>query len=182
MIWCYVCYVLSTFHLPAKFRFASLNAVLSWCPATILQPQTSHPAEQSWKERRFSVAGLAKIQGCVASDLPFHLVIKRADGIANETAWEIHTLASLHPVSTALCLRPLISFIVTWPCGPPILYTLHSQNRQYIIIISLMWELAFVFSLFFCFALFFLFVFLFPFGFLNQGLTIQVQAGLELSM
>ena len=55
-------------------------------PATIYHRQTSHPAEQSWRECGFSVAGLAGIQGLVASDVQFHLTIERADGVARETA------------------------------------------------------------------------------------------------
>lgn len=74
-----------------------LMQLLPRCPATIYHPQTSHPTEQSWRECGFSVAGLAGIQGLIAGDLQFRLIIKRADGVAGETAWEIHMLADLRP-------------------------------------------------------------------------------------
>lgn len=88
-----------------------LVQLLPGCPATIYHPQTSRPAEQSWRECDFSATGLAGIQGLVASDLQLHLIIKRADGVAGEIAWEIHVLASLHPIITAL----YISISGHWP-------------------------------------------------------------------
>ena len=63
-----------------------LMQLLPWCPGTIYHPQASHPTEQSWRECSFSVSGLAGIQGLVASDLQFHLIMKRADSVAGETA------------------------------------------------------------------------------------------------
>lgn len=63
-----------------------LMQLLPWCPATIYHPQASHPTEMSWRECSFSVSELARIQGLVASDLQFHLIMKRADGVAGETA------------------------------------------------------------------------------------------------
>lgn len=80
-----------------------LTRLLPQCPATIYHPQTSHPAEQSWRECGCSVAGLAGIQGLVASDLQFHLIIKRVDGVAGKTAWEIHMLANLQSTSHYHC-------------------------------------------------------------------------------
>lgn len=63
-----------------------LMQLLPRYPATIYHSQTSHPAEQSWSKRGFRVAGLAGIQGLVASVMRFHLIIERADGVAGETA------------------------------------------------------------------------------------------------
>lgn len=64
-------------------------------------PQASYPAEQSWRECGFCVAGLAGIQDLVDSYLQFHLIIKRADGVAGETAEEIYLQARLHLIMTA---------------------------------------------------------------------------------
>lgn len=60
--------------------------LLPWCPATIYHSQAPNPAEQNWRECVFSVAGLAGIQGLVDSDLQFHLMIKRADGVIDKIA------------------------------------------------------------------------------------------------
>lgn len=63
-----------------------LIQLLPWCPATIYHSQAPNPAEQNWRECVFSVAGLAGIQGLVDSDLQFHLMIKRADGVIDKIA------------------------------------------------------------------------------------------------
>lgn len=46
---------------------------LSWCPAIVYQPQTSHPAKQSWQKHGFLAAGLARLPGscCQWSAIPF---------------------------------------------------------------------------------------------------------------
>lgn len=75
-----------------SLSFLHWMLLLTWCPATTYHPQASRPAEQSWRECGFSVTGLAGIQGLVASYLQFHLIKKRADGVAGETAWEIYML------------------------------------------------------------------------------------------
>lgn len=77
---------LANFVCLPSLRLLHLMQLLPQYPATIYHPQTSHPAEQSWRKCGFSLAGLAGIQGLVASDLKLHLTIERADSVARETA------------------------------------------------------------------------------------------------
>lgn len=136
MIWCCVWYMLSTFHLPANFRFAPLNAapVLVSCYHLSTTNISSCGAELEGAWLQCCWAGWNPGSCCQWSVLPFN----------NKTSWWScwwHCLRNPHvskSTSNYHCpvhqyLRLLTAFLSTRPFGPTIVYTLLSKSGQHAI-------------------------------------------------
>ena len=136
MAWCCVWYVLSTFHLPAKFAFAPLNAAPASISCYHLSFTNISPCrvelERAWLPCCW--AGWNPGSCCQCYAIPFN----------NRKGWwcgwwdclrnpHASKSTSHYHCPELQCFRPLTSFFVAWSFGEPTVYILHLKSRQCVI-------------------------------------------------